>query len=343
MKFSTAAAPHLQPRNSVARIMWEVLLALSPAAVVHVWYFGPGLFFNIIVAVTAALGSEALMLHLRGRPIERYIGDGSAVLAAVLLAFALPPLTPWWITATGSAFAMIVVKHLYGGLGFNVFNPAMAGYVVLLISFPGHMSNWTPPNIGDLDYPYLTVLQTLNYTLSGRLPDTLTMDALTRATPLDAMRSGLAQMQTVGEIRVDPAFGDFGGRGWEWIGNFIIIGGIYLLWRGIIRWHIPVAMLVTIMLLATISFAINPDRFSGPGFHLFAGATLLGAFFIATDPVSAAASNLGRLIYGAGIGVLVFVIRNWGGYPDGVAFAVLLMNLFVPLLDRYTRPRVFGT
>ena len=343
MKFDTAVAPHIPTHTSVGEIMREVLYALVPAAIVHVWFFGPGLVFNLLVATAFALGAEALMLRLRGLPLERYLGDYSAVLTAVLLAFALPPLTPWWITATGAVFAIVFAKHLYGGLGFNVFNPAMAGYVVLLISFPGHMSNWTAPSVGDLDYPYLTVLQTLNYTLTGRLPELLTMDALTRATPLDAVRSGLLQMRTIGEISSDPMFGDFGGRGWEWINNFIAIGGIYLLWRGVIRWHIPVAMLATILLLATVTFAIDPDRFPGPGFHLFSGATLLGALFIATDPVSAAASNLGRLIFGAGIGVLTFVIRSWGGYPDGVAFAVLLMNLTVPLLDRYTRPKVFGT
>lgn len=341
-RFETAPAPHLPVRPTVSGMMLEVLCALIPATLVYVWYFGPGLLFNMGVAVTCAVATEALMLRLRGRELMPWLGDGSAVVAAVLFAFTLPPLTPWWITATGMIFGIAVAKHLYGGLGFNVFNPAMAGYAVVLISFPAHMTQWLPPVMGDLDYDAPGVLQTFAYMLTGHLPGPESLDALTRATPLDAVRTGVGEGRSVIEITAGPLFGDFGGRGWEWINNWIALGGFYLLWRGVIRWHIPVAMLTTIILLSTLFFFINPDRYAGPGFHVFTGATLLGAFFIATDPVSAAASNTGRLIYAAGIGALTWIIRTWGGYPDGVAFAVLLMNMAVPLIDRYTRPRIYG-
>ncbi|HEU4616458.1 MAG TPA: RnfABCDGE type electron transport complex subunit D, partial [Gammaproteobacteria bacterium] len=168
------------------------------------------------------------------------------------------------------------------------------------------------------------------------------LDALTRATPLDTVREGLRAMQTFQEARAGSLFGDFGGRGWEWIDNFIALGGLYLLYAGIIRWQIPLAVLAGLLVPAGLTYFAEPSRFASPGFHLFSGATMLGAFFIATDPVSASTTDRGRLVYGAGIGLLTFAIRTWGGYPDGVAFAVLLMNAAVPLIDRYTRPRIYG-
>jgi electron transport complex protein RnfD len=196
--------------------------------------------------------------------------------------------------------------------------------------------------MGDIDYQRLTFVQNLNYSLTGRLPDELTMDAVTRATPLDLVREGARAGQPFAAVRGGSLFGDFGGRGWEWVGNFIALGGLYLLYMGVIRWHIPVAMLAGVLVPATLLYFIDPARFAAPGFHFFSGATLLGAFFIATDPVSAASSARGRLIFGGGIGLLTYAIRTWGGYPDGVAFAVLLMNAAVPLIDRYTRPRIYG-
>ncbi len=343
MKFETAPAPHLPVRAGVSRLMRRVLWALVPAGVAHLWFFGPGLAFNLAVAVGTALAAEALMLHLRGRPVRAGLADGSAVLAAALLAFALPPLTPWWITATGSAFAMVVAKHLYGGLGYNVFNPAMAGYAVVLVSFPGSLALWSVAAPGGLAPPPLDLGQTLAFTLTGRLPAQVGFDAITQATPLDAMRSGLGQLQTLSEIRAEPPFGGPGEQAWLWINGLVAAGGLWLLWTRSIRWHIPVAMLGTLALLSAIAAGMDGDRFPGPFVQLFSGAALIGAFFIATDPVSAATTRLGRLIYGCGIGALTFAIRSWGGYPDGVAFAVLLMNLAVPLLDRHTRPRPFGT
>ncbi len=342
MEFERRAAPFLTPVTNVASIMQQVLLALVPAAVAHVWFFGPGLIFNLLIAALFCALGEAAMAQLRGRKPEDLLTDYSALVTAALLALALPSLTPWWVTASGSLFAVVVAKHLYGGLGFNIFNPAMAGYVVVLVAFPAHMNLWVAPRIGDIDYQYLTILQTLIYTLTGSLPDGVTIDAISRATPLDSMKTGLNNMRTVSEVRAGPLMGDFGGVGWEWIGNFLWIGGLYLLARKIIRWHIPAGVVAGIIVPSTLMYLVGPGTNPGPAFHWFSGATILCVFFIATDPVSAAASPRGRLLYGVGIGFLIYAIRTWGSYADGVAFAVLLMNMAVPLIDRYTRPHIVG-
>jgi len=342
VEFARREAPYLAPRVDVASMMLQVLVALIPAALAHVWYFGPGFLFNLVVASIFCVGSEALMMKLRGRNPEIALADYSALVTAALLAFALPSLTPWWVTATGALFAVIVAKHLYGGIGFNIFNPAMAGYVVILVASPMEMNLWVAPRMGDIDYINLTVLQTIVYTLSGTLPDALSFDAISRATPLDAMQSGLRTMRTYAEIRTNPMMGDFGGRGWEWIGNFFAIGGSWLLVKKIIRWQIPVGVFVGLLLPAGLMFIVDPSTNASPGFYLFSGATILCAFFIATDPVSAATSPKGRFIYGAGIGLLIYLIRKWGSYADGVAFAVLIMNMATPAIDYITRPHIVG-
>jgi len=344
VKFESTAPPHLRPARNVTRVMGEVLLALVPATAAWVWFFGPGLLYNMAVAVAVAVACEAGALALRQRPVGPQLADLSAVVTAVLLAFCLPPLTPWWITATGAAFAILFAKQLYGGLGHNPFNPAMAGYVVLLISFPEQMTRWLPP-LGDtlgLAAAAPDAWQTLRFTLTGSLPQSLSWDAISGATPLDDLKTQLSLARTVSEIREAPLYGSMGGRGWEWIANWIALGGIYLLWRRIIRWQIPVAVILGTCVPAAFFWLIDPGSHPPPSFHLFSGATLLCAFFIATDPVSAATSRSGRLVYGFGIGVLIFVIRSWGGYPDGVAFAVLLMNMAVPAIDHFTRPRTYG-
>jgi electron transport complex protein RnfD len=342
MEFQRRPAPFLAPEASVSALMLHVLAALVPAAIAHVWYFGPGLIFNLLVATVFAAAAEALMISLRSRQPETGLTDYSVLVTAALLAFALPSLTPWWVTATGALFAVVVAKHLYGGLGFNIFNPAMAGYVVILVAFPMHLNLWVAPSMGDLDYQKLTVLQTLTFTLTGSLPDAISFDAISRATPLDVMKSGLNNARTIAEIRAVPIMGDFGGRGWEWIGNFLAFGGFWLLIKKIIRWQIPVGVGLGLLVPATIMYMIDPGSNASPGFHLFGGATILCAFFIATDPVTAATSPKGRMIYGIGIGLLIYCIRRWGSYADGVAFAVLMMNMAVPAIDYFTRPHIIG-
>jgi electron transport complex protein RnfD len=336
------AAPHESPTTGVPLVMRRVLYALIPAAIVYVWFFGAGFVVNLVVAIIAAIATEAGAQRLRGRPVGRAIGDGSALVTATLLAFSIPPLTPAWIPAIGGIVGVALGKQLYGGLGKNLFNPAMVAYVTLLVSFPVEMTQWIPPSMGDIDYQHLSLLATLNYSFTGGLPADLTLDALTRATPLDIVKEGLRGMQTFAEARTGSLFGDLGGRGWEWIGNMIVIGGLYLLYTGTIRWHIPVAVLAGLLIPATALYVLDSSRYASPAFHLFSGASLLGAFFIATDPVTAASSERGRIIFGGGVGALTYAIRTWGGYPDGMAFAILLMNAAVPVIDRYTRPRIYG-
>ena len=342
MRFEQPTAPHERPLTSVPILMRRVLYALVPAMVCHTWYFGPGLLVNFALLAIAALLTEAGVLRLRGRPTRHALRDFSALVTAALLAFALPPFVPFWIPLLGGAIAITLAKQLYGGLGKNLFNPAMVGYVFLILSFPVEMTQWLPPRMGDLDYRPLSVGEHVAYVFAGDLPGDLSVDALTRATPLDVAKEGLRTGRPFAEIRGGSLFGDFGGRGWEWVANFVALGGLYLLYTGTIRWHIPTTFLAGLLAPATVLYLVDPNGYASPAFHLFSGATMLGAFFIATEPVSAAGTDRGRLIYGAGIGLLVYAIRTWGTYPDGVAFSVLLMNGTVPLINRYTRPRIYG-
>lgn len=340
-RFETAAPPHAIPTRSVPAIMRRVLYALIPAAAAYTWFFGIGLVINFAIAAPAALATEAAILSLRRRPVRRALRDGSALVTAALLAFALPPLLPWWIPALGG-FVAIAAKQLYGGLGKNPFNPAMVAYALLLLSFPIHMTQWLPPRMGDIDYTPLTAIEQVRYSLFDELPPKRTVDAYTRATPLDAVKEGLREQRSFQEMSATSLIGTFGGLGWEWVSSFVAFGGLYLLYAGIIRWQIPVATLTGLAVPAMLLHMVDPERFASAAFHVFSGAAMLGAFFIATDPVSASTTDRGRLIFGAGVGLLTYAIRTWGGYPDGVAFAVLLMNAAVPLIDRFTRPRIHG-
>ncbi len=340
MEFATSSSPHISGSQSVSRVMAEVLLALVPGIVALIWFFGWGVLINIVIAAIAALTAEAAVLKLRGRPVLRTLGDLSALVTAVLLGLALPPTLPWWLTVLGVVFAIVIAKQLYGGLGYNPFNPAMAGYVLLLVSFPLDMTRWLPP--AEVAQHTLDFADSLRLILTGSMPSGMTWDAMTGATPLDQMRTGLDMNRMIHEIRESPLWGSVGAVGWEWVAGLYLAGGLYLVWRKIISWHIPAGMLGGLFVIALLFNMIDAHTHPSPLFHLFSGATMLGAFFIATDPVSAATTNRGKLIYGALIGILVFVIRTYGGYPDAVAFAVLLMNMAAPTIDYYTQPRAFG-
>jgi len=336
MEFKTYSSPHLPVSESIAVMMQRVLLALLPGIICAFWIFGWGIIFNILLAGISALTAEAVILRLRNRPAFTTLLDGSALVTAVLLALALPPLAPWWIPVIGSLFAIVIAKQLYGGLGYNPFNPAMAGYVVLLISFPLELTLWSAPGA------HLNFLDTLALVFTGNLPAGQSLDAITLATPMDSIKTRLGLSETLSEIHGSPLFGHFAGAGWEWINLWFLLGGLWLLQMKVIQWQIPAGMLGGMATIAFVFYAINPDSYSTPLFQLFSGAAMLGAFFIATDPVSACTTPRGRIYYGIGIGLLTYIIRTWGGYPDGVAFAVLLMNLAAPTIDHYTRPRVFG-
>ena len=340
MQFPTFSSPHLPGPSSVAHVMREVLLALLPGIVCAWWFFGWGIIVNIVLAALACVLAEAGMLAVRGRPVAATLTDTSAVLTGVLLALALPPLAPAWLPVVGAVFAIVVAKQLYGGLGYNPFNPAMIGYVVLLISFPREMTQWSAP--AGLGSAQLGLADSLAWSLHGVLPGETALDALTLATPLDSVKISLGLGQMLSEIMTAPQFGRYGGLGWEWINFGYLLGGLYLVYRRLIDWRIPVGMLGALFAIALVFHGSDADGYPAPLFHLFSGAAMLGAFFIATDPVTASTTPRGRLIFGAGIGLIVYLIRTWGGYPDGVAFAVLLMNMAAPTIDHYTKPRVFG-
>ena len=336
------SSPHQHPGNSVTQVMLRVVYALVPGMAVYVWFFGTGLMINMAICIATALLTEAGILKLRQRPIKPALYDGSALVTAILLALTLPPIVPWWIPFIGTAFAMVFAKHLYGGLGHNPFNPAMVGYALLLISFPQEMTRWLPP----ADIPNITTLgfmEIINYSLFGQLPAAVSFDALSMATPLDIMKIQTGLGTAVSTIQqTNPVMGQLGGLGWEWVNLMFLLGGLWLIMRRVISWHIPVAFIGGLALIALLAHLIAPHSYASPLFHLFSGATMLGAFFIATDPVTASTTTKGRLLYGLCIGILIYIIRTWGVYPDAIAFAVLLMNMAVPTIDYYTQPRVFG-
>jgi len=332
-------SPFILDRTSVTQVMAWVLAALLPGIAVYVWLFGPGILVTLSLATVTALAAEAGMLKARGYPAKPFLTDLSAIVTAWLLALSLPSLAPWWLIVTGTLFAIVVAKHLYGGLGQNIFNPAMVGYAVLIVSFPVQMTQWAGPL--ELTPAHLSLVQSATVIFGGDFPKA-TLDAVTMATPLDTLRTGLLQQHTVDEIMTQPIFGHYGGTGFEWLAGAFLLGGLVMWALRIISWHVPLAFLAGIWLTAGFLHFFDAGRFGAPWFHLFAPSVMLGAFFIATDPVSGATTPRGKLIFGLGAGFLTITIRTWGGFPDGVAFAILLMNVCVPLIDQYTQPRIYG-
>lgn len=328
------------PPNNVSAIMLRVLFALGLAIAVYTIYFGPAILVSIVLASMTAIACEAAMLRLRAYPVLPYLQDGSALVTAWLLALSMPPLAPWWLIVGGTAFAIVVAKHLYGGLGSNLFNPAMAGYALMLISFPAQMIQW--PAVDMLAQAHLSLPDTVRYMFSGALPAGTQLDALTMATPLDLLKTELKLGHTVNEITQSPVYGYIGGTGSEMIALCYLAGGLFLLQQRIITWHIPFAFLAALFAAALWFHVYDGDRYVAPWFHLMSGGSMLAAFFIVTDPVTGATTPKGKLVFGAMIGLLTYLIRTFGGYPDGIAFAVLIMNMCVPLIDAYTQPRVFG-
>lgn len=333
-------APFISKPANVSQIMFRVMLALIPAIALYVWYFGPAILVSLTLASITALATEAAMLKLRDRPVAPFLKDNTALLTAWLLALSIPPLAPWWLVVVGTAFAISVSKHLYGGMGNNPFNPAMIGYAVLIISFPVQMTHWlTPHGLGEVE---LTFLDQLNYIFAGALPPGVTFDAVTMATPLDTLKTQLHMDRAMQDIMEMPIYGRLAGHGSEMVAWGFVLGGAYLLATRIISWHVPVFYLGSIFVTAGIFHLIDPAHYATPLFHLFSGAAMIGAFFILTDPVTGPTTPKGKMIFAAGAGFLTYIIRVFGGFPDGVAFATLLMNICVPLIDAYTQPKVFG-
>lgn len=345
--FLAQSSPFLKPDLSVSKMMTVVTLLMIPGVLTTAYVFGYGVLVNVFLAIVFALSFEAAALYLRKRPIKVYLNDKSALLTAVIIGVALPPLAPWWLTFIGVFFAIVIAKQIYGGLGYNTFNPAMVAYAILLISFPAEMTTyWQTPAMlaSQFEGQTLSLLDTINFQLFGQLPAGMAIDALTSATPLDVVRTSVLNgSATIDEIHAQGnAFGMLGGIGTEWVNLAFLAGGLFMMRKGLISWHIPLSLLATLGFLSLLFGSFELDSNPSPLFHFFSGATMLGAFFIATDPVTAPTTPKGRIIYGAGIGALIYIIRTWGGYPDAIAFAVLLMNMCAPLLDYYTQPRVYG-
>jgi electron transport complex protein RnfD len=324
--------------------MGWVLVALIPAIFAHLYFFGIGLVVQIILATTTGYIFEWWCLSWRKQPLQPFLTDLTVPVTAVLFALCLSPIAPWYVAVVGMFFAIVVAKHLYGGLGNNIFNPAMVAFATILVAFPQSMSLWLPPagltafggDLHTIDWQ-----QVISIIFLG-LPVDLSVDAVTAATPLTALKTGLQQGFAQSEIISGAVFGDFGGLGWEWIANWLFLGGLFLLFKRIITWHVPAAVLMTTIAVSTPFYLFNADLYMSPQQHVFSGGIMLAAFFIATDPTSGCSSNRGKIIFGAGVAILTVLIRNFGAYPDGVAFAVLLMNLSAPLIDRITIPQPYG-
>lgn len=336
------SGPFAHGLNTVQKTMFTVLLALLPATLFNFYLFGWPAILLFTVTIGACVAIEAICLQLAGKPVAATLADCSAILTGWLLAMSLPPWAPWWVGALASVFAIAIAKHAFGGLGQNVFNPAMVGRTVMLISFPVAMTAWVAPHpIFSPDAPGL--LQAFSITFGSGTPDAMAAASALGHVKTELSR-GIPVTQSIGQTPdlMDMALGYRAGSLGETSATLILFGGLFLLFRRIISWHIPAMMIGSLFLIAALFHAINPERFASGTFHLVSGATFLGAFFIATDYVTSPISKTGQLVFGAGVGLLTWCIRNFAGYPEGVAFAVLLMNSLTPIIDQYTRPRAFG-
>lgn len=327
------------------QVMLLVVLATSPAIAINTWFFGVGTLLNITLAILIGMLVEALSLRIRQLPVRPALQDYSLMVSALLFAIAIPPGSPWWLTSLGILFAIGIAKHAFGGLGQNVFNPAMAGYLFLLLAFPLQMTAWHLPEAAieasDSNSPLslTSMTQSLGFLFAG--PESV--DGFAMATPL--IESKLASQSAVLEaINNDlNLMSRAAETGWELFNWAYLAGGLFLLATGIISWHIPVSIIATVLLLSFLFYSPASASIVGtPYLHLFGSATMVGAFFIATDPVTAATSNPARFMYGVIIGISIYSIRVWGSYLDSIAIAVLFGNFCAPLLDHYLRPRIFG-
>jgi electron transport complex protein RnfD len=322
---NVSPSPHLSTPESTRRLMYGVVIALIPALAASIYYFGMGAIIVTLTSVLSCVAVEYLVQKfiLKTKPS---VSDGSAVVTGLLLAFNVPSNLPIWIIIIGAIISIGVAKMTFGGLGSNPFNPALVGRVFLLISFPVQMTSWPVPSGFRTGY----------------------LDAVTGATPLGILTEGVKAGESVASLmekvptHMQLFYGYMGGSMGEIAAAALIIGGIYMLWKKIISWHIPVSILVTVALFTGILWLADPTKYADPGFHLLTGGIMLGAIFMATDYVTSPMTHKGMIIYGVGIGVITVLIRTWGAYPEGVSFAILIMNAVVPLLNMYIKPKRFG-
>ncbi|OGS33934.1 MAG: electron transporter RnfD [Elusimicrobia bacterium RIFOXYB2_FULL_49_7] len=314
---SVEASPHLRRPDDTRTVMFSVNLALLPAAAVGLFIFGLPALRVLLLAVVGCLAFEALFIRLFGN--EGSLSDGSALVTGLLLAFNLPPASPWWLVLIGALVAMLLGKHIFGGLGHNPFNPALVARVFLLIAWPVEMTTWSASRFAP--------------------------DGTTQATPLGILKTdGLAKLHTLmADDKMNLALGNMGGSFGEISAVALILGALFLFFRGYLTWHIPVSFLATVAIFTGIFHHINPTQYADPLFHLLSGGVLLGALFMATDMVTSPMTGKGMLLFGLGCGLLTAVIRLFGSYPEGVSFAILIMNALTPIIDRYVRPTLFGT
>lgn len=339
---AAVAGPFAHDRSSVQKVMLSVCLALTPATLFGLYQFGWPAIILWTITCASAIGTELLCLYWLGQPLRRAF-DGTALLTGWLLALSLPPTAPWWIGVGGSVFAIAVGKQIYGGVGQNIFNPAMLARVALLIAFPLQMTSWALPQpLGSETAPGF--VDALAIIFAG-VP---LADGMTGATALGGLKTDMtlgheAAAWLDAHFALVPALlGTTAGSLGETSELLILLGGAWLLLRRIIHWEIPLSMLLVTLVMAGVTHHMTPERYPAGLYHLSSGGLLLGALFIATDPVTSPVSRAGRLVFGIGCGFMVFVIRTWGGFPEAVAFAVLFMNGLTPLIDRYLRPRAYG-
>ena len=340
-------APHIKTNDSVTSIMWTVVLALMPATIYSVWLFGVPALLVLTAGVVSAAVAEALFQKIMKQDVT--VMDGSAVLTGLLIAMNVPPTAPVWVVAVGSFFGIIIVKQIFGGLGFNVFNPALAARAFLMASWPVYMTTgWTK-------FSGSNVLAT-DLVNSSNIPQKA-FDALSQATPLGVLKEGPKILTDLG-VGLDKMYdllfssamlkslfiGNVGGVIGETSAVLLLLGGIFLIFKRIITWHIPVAYIGTVAVMTMFYYSVTGVQtpYLAALFHVLSAGLILGAFFMATDMVTSPVTAKGMIIFGVGAGLLTFVIRLWGGYPEGVSYSILLMNAVTPLIDRYNKPKVFG-
>lgn len=345
--FSLSSSPHVHGGDSITNVMQTVIWALMPATALSVMVFGWPALLVILITTASCLVTEYLFVRLRKRPFS--LGDCSAALTGLLLALTLPPHVPWWICVVGGVFAILVGKQVYGGLGFNLFNPALIARVFLLISFPVQLTAWPEVNplFGEHAYSFADAVALI---VSGHYGAPELVDAISTATPLGQYRIETGMGKTVQEA----LNGVYGFNAWKAAGGMIkgslgetsalliFLGGVYMIYKKLITWHIPLSMLLGCLLPAALFWFLDDTRYPDPVFHLITGGLILGAFFMATDMVTSPVAPKGQIIFGLCCGLLTYLIRTWGGYPEGVSFAVVIMNTAVPLIDQYTRPVIYG-
>ncbi|MDH2917421.1 MAG: RnfABCDGE type electron transport complex subunit D [Gallionella sp.] len=335
-------SPHAHASVSIGTVMGTVLLALTPATLFGFWLYGWPAVNLWAVSLIAAIVGEAFVVRLQDRAVRPVLMDGSGILTAWLLAISLPPFAPWWIAVLGSLFAVVIGKQVFGGLGQNVFNPAMAARVMLLISFPLEMTTWVAPApLGSAQAP--SWMESLRITFLSQPIDGMASASLLGHVKTEFTRGVGLDQALVGYYEpMDMLWGSRAGSLGETAAVLLLIGGLFLIVRRIITWHAPFAMLLGVVVPALLFNAIDGNHYAGPMYHLLSGGLMLGAFFIVTDPVTSPNTALGQFIFGFGCGVLTWIIRTWGGYPEGVAFAVMIMNTVAPIIDQYVKPRIYG-